>query len=105
MKKIIYILVFITGVVNAQITPEFEVGAKGVFSGNFNINSDESSAVTDFSDTQLLLGLRQKLYNNWRAQFVLGLQFPDANSNLGEVFYNNIFMNFFHFTYIDIQLF
>ena len=92
MKKIIYILVFITGVVNAQITPEFEVGAKGVFSGNFNINSDESSAVTDFSDTQLLLGLRQKLYNNWRAQFVLGLQFPDANSNLGEVFYNNIFM-------------
>tara|TARA_R110002049_G_scaffold170077_1_gene336674 strand:+ start:1720 stop:2874 length:1155 start_codon:yes stop_codon:yes gene_type:complete len=92
MKKIIYVLVFITGVVNAQITPEFEVGAKGVFSGNFNINSDESSAVTDFSDTQLLLGLRQKLYNNWRAQFVLGLQFPDANSNLGEVFYNNIFM-------------
>jgi len=92
MKKIIYVLVFITGVVNAQITPEFEVGAKGVFSGNFNINSDESNAVTDFSDTQLLLGLRQKLYNNWRAQFVLGLQFPDANSNLGEVFYNNIFI-------------
>tara|TARA_R110001583_G_scaffold127476_1_gene279091 strand:- start:619 stop:1773 length:1155 start_codon:yes stop_codon:yes gene_type:complete len=92
MKKLIYLTLFITGLVNAQITPEFEIGAKGVFSGNLNFNSEESNAVTDFSDTQLLMGLSQKLYNNWRAQFVLGLQFPDANSNLGEVFYNNIFM-------------
>ena len=93
MKDIVYIfLLFFVGVLNAQITPEFEVGARGVFSGNLNVNSDESSAVSDFSDTQLLLGLRQKLYNDWRAQFVLGLQFPDANSNLGQVFYNNIFL-------------
>ena len=92
MKKLIYILLLISGISSAQITPEFEIGAKGVFSGNFNFNSDESSAVSDFSDTQLLMGLKQKLYNNWRAQFVLGLQFPDANSNLGEVFYNNIFI-------------
>ena len=93
MKNIVYIILLsFVGVVSAQITPEFEVGARGVFSGNLNINSDESSAVSDFSDTQLLLGLRQKLYNNWRAQFVLGIQFPDANSDLGQVFYNNIFM-------------
>ena len=85
MKKIIYIAILISGLANAQITPEFEIGAKGVFSGNLNFNSEESNAVTDFSDTQLLMGLSQKLYNNWRAQFVLGLQFPDANSNLGEV--------------------
>ena len=92
MKKIIYIVILFSGLANAQITPEFEIGTKGVFSGNLNINSDEPSAVSDFSDTQLLMGLRQKLYNNWRAQFVLGLQFPDANSKLGEVFYNNIFI-------------
>lgn len=92
MNKLIYIFLLISGLSYGQITPEFEVGAKGVFSGNLNFNSDESSAVSDFSDTQLLLGLNQKLYNNWRAQFVLGLQFPDANSNLGEVFYNNIFI-------------
>ncbi|WP_062054192.1 hypothetical protein [Aquimarina longa] len=92
MKKLIYLMILISGLTNAQITPEFEIGAKGVFSGNLNFNSDESSAVSDFSDTQLLMGLSQKLYNNWRAQFVLGLQFPDANSNLGEVFYNNIFI-------------
>ena len=92
MKKIIYLIVLFFGIANAQITPEFEIGAKGVFSGNLNLNSEESSAVSDFSDTQLLMGLSQKLYNNWRAQFVLGLQFPDANSNLGEVFYNNIFI-------------
>tara|TARA_R110002074_G_scaffold298053_1_gene469649 strand:- start:2632 stop:3810 length:1179 start_codon:yes stop_codon:yes gene_type:complete len=92
MKKLIYLIVLYFGIANAQITPEFEIGAKGVFSGNLNLNSEESSAVSDFSDTQLLMGLSQKLYNNWRAQFVLGLQFPDANSNLGEVFYNNIFI-------------
>ncbi|SNZ01373.1 hypothetical protein [Flagellimonas pacifica] len=92
MNKLILIALFFTGLACAQITPEFEIGAKGVFSGNLNLNSDESSAVSDFSDTQLLMGLRQKLYNDWRAQFVLGLQFPDANSNLGEVFYNNIFI-------------
>ena len=92
MKKIIYIVILFSGLANAQITPEFEIETKGVFSGNLNINSDEPSAVSDFSDTQLLMGLRQKLYNNWRAQFVLGLQFPDANSKLGEVFYNNIFI-------------
>mgnify|MGYP003643207944 FL=1 len=92
MKKLIYLIVLFFGIANAQITPEFEIGAKGVFSGNLNLNSEESSAVSDFSDTQLLMGLSQKLYNNWRAQFVLGLQFPDANSNLGEVFYNNIFI-------------
>ncbi|NOY47317.1 MAG: hypothetical protein GXO84_03775 [Chlorobi bacterium] len=55
MKNIVFIILLsFIGVVNAQITPEFEVGARGVFSGNLNINSDESSAVSDFSDTQLL---------------------------------------------------
>lgn len=80
------------GIVNAQITPEFEVGAKGVFSGNLKFNAPNSGAVSDFSDTQLLMGLKQKLYDNWRGRFVLGFQFPDANSNLGQVFYNNIFI-------------
>ena len=92
MKKLLYTILFVSSWGYTQITPEFEIGAKGVFSGNLNFNSDESSAVSDFSDTQLLMGLRQKLYNDWRAKFVLGLQFPDANSNLGEVFYNNIFV-------------
>jgi len=93
MKNKLFILFISVNLITiAQITPEFEIGAKGVFSGNFYNNSDESSAIADFSDTQLLLSLKQKLYNDWRAQFVLGLQFPDANSNLGQVFYNNIFM-------------
>jgi len=94
MKNILFILiVFSFNILSyAQITPEFEVGAKGVFSGNMNVNSDESSAVSDFSDTQLLLGMKQKLYSNWRSNFVVGLQFPDANSNLGQVFFNNIFI-------------
>ncbi len=96
MKKLKLFIAFFTvltsGILTSQITPEFEIGAKGVVSGNLNINSEESNAVSDFSDTQLLLGLKQKLYSSWRSDFVVGFQFPDANSNLGQVYFNNVFI-------------
>ena len=40
----------------------------------------------------LLLGFRQKLYNKFRGQLVVGLQFPDADSDLGQVFYHQVFV-------------
>ncbi len=80
-------------VVQAQVSPEIELGAKGVMSGNIEINSANiASAVSDFSDSQILLGFKQKLYNSWRAQMVFGMQFPDADSDLGQVFYNHVFL-------------
>jgi len=78
---------------SAQVSPEIQLGANGVMSFNVDASSDEtSSAVNDFSDTALLLGFRQKLYNKLRGQLVVGLQFPDADSELGQVFYHQVFV-------------
>ncbi len=77
----------------AQVLPEIELGAKGVVSGNLNVNdAGAASAVADFSDSQLLLGFREKLYSAWRGEMVFGMQFPDADSDLGQVFFNHIFI-------------
>ncbi len=95
MKNIVMVLLALglVSALQAQVSPEIELGARGVMSGN--IASDPSgttSAVSDFSDSQLLLGFKQKLYSDWRAQMVFGMQFPDADSDLGQVFYNHIFL-------------
>ncbi len=95
MKKyIITVLILaLAPVIQAQVSPEIEFAAKGVMSGNLSINNGSStSAVSDFSDSQLLLGFWQKLYNDWRGQMVFGMQFPDVESDLGFVFYNHIFL-------------
>ena len=77
----------------AEVTPELELGTRGVVSANFDDTGGKgSSTVSDFSDTSVLFGLRQKLYSNWRGRFVLGFQFPDAESDLGEVFYHQVFV-------------
>ena len=77
----------------AQVSPEIQLGARGVVSFNVDYGATRTtSAVNDFSDTALLLGFRQKLYSNYRGQLVVGFQFPDANSNLGQVFYHQVFV-------------
>ncbi len=77
----------------AQVTPEFQLGARGVMSFNVdNVANQTASAVNDFSDTGILIGFRQKLYNKYRGQLVVGFQFPDADSDLGQVFYHQIFI-------------
>ena len=77
----------------AQVSPEIQLGARGVMSFNTNVAAHEAtSAVNDFSDTGLLLGFRQKLYNRFRGQLVIGMQFPDANSDLGQVFFHQTFL-------------
>ncbi len=77
----------------AQVTPEIQLSARGVVSGNYDIRpSGDEEAVADFSDSGLLLGFRQKLYSDYRSRFVVGFQFPDAGSNLGQVYFNHVFM-------------
>ena len=77
----------------AQVSPEIQLGARGVMSLNTDIAAHQAtSAVNDFSDTGLLLGFRQKLYNNFRGQLVIGMQFPDADSDLGQVFFHQTFI-------------
>jgi len=77
----------------AQVNPEILLGARGVMSLNLNYSSDDkSSAVSDFSDSSILIGFRQKLYNRFRGKLVLGFQFPDADSDLGQIFFHQVFL-------------
>ncbi|NOY36021.1 MAG: hypothetical protein GXO83_00420 [Chlorobi bacterium] len=97
MKTKIYLSVILSvalvSVTRAQVSPEIELGAKGVMSGNIVVdNANTASAVSDFSDSQILLGFKQKLYSAWRGQMVFGFQFPDADSDLGQVFFNHVFL-------------
>ncbi len=81
------------GTTNAQVDPEIQLGARGVVSFNTDIlNQQTTTAVNDFSDTGLLLGFRQKLYNKFRGQLVIGFQFPDAESDLGQLFFHQTFI-------------
>lgn len=86
-----------------NLMPEFEIGFKTIATGNFYSNQGAASlelpvlnegeqVISDFSDSYFLLGARQKLYNDWRGQMVLGISFPDAGSGLGQVFYNQVFI-------------
>ncbi|BDD11132.1 hypothetical protein FUAX_35640 [Fulvitalea axinellae] len=73
-----------------ELMPEFPVAIKGVAS--FDLNPRTGNTDIDFSDTELMLGLRQKLYNNWRGQFVFAMQFPDSDTGLGKLFYTQSFL-------------
>lgn len=98
LKNLLYIvfitnMIFISTKAPAQVKPEIQLGTRGVVS--FNVDSQRgktSSAVNDFSDSGLLIGFRQKLYNNFRGQLVIGFQFPDANSDLGQLFFHQTFV-------------
>lgn len=97
-QKFIRTVLFLIGVfplssIFGQISPEIQLGARGVMSVNLNVSSGETtSAVNDFSDSGILFGFRQKLYNNFRGRFVIGMQFPDANSDLGQIFFHQTFI-------------
>ncbi len=74
------------------------VAGTGLVSLNLNRSTDQDSeaedshqsAVSDFSDSFLLLRLDRQLYTNHRAGMLLGFLFPDAETDLGDVFYNQI---------------
>lgn len=77
----------------AQVSPEIQLAGRGVMSINNDRISDKTySSVNDFSDTGILLGFRQKMYNQFRGQLVIGFQFPDADSDLGQVFFHQTFL-------------
>ncbi len=88
----IALLAFVPGL-RAQVSPEIQLGARGVMSFNADIQGNQkTTSANDFSDTGLLLGFRQKLYSKFRGQLVIGFQFPDADSDLGQVFFHQTFL-------------
>jgi hypothetical protein len=90
---ILFFLIIGLSKLSAQVSPEIMMAARGVMSLNLNKMADEkSSAVSDFSDTSFLIGFRQKLYNQFRGKFVLGFQFPDADSDLGQIYFHQVFL-------------
>jgi len=92
-KTILILLLTLTYNSYAQVGPEIELAARGVMSVNIDANTNQTtSAINDFSDSGILLGFRQKLYSDFRGQFVMGMQFPDANSNLGQIFFHQTFL-------------
>ncbi|MCH8327849.1 MAG: hypothetical protein IID15_04910, partial [Candidatus Marinimicrobia bacterium] len=81
------------GTVHGQVSPEMQLAARGVMSFNVDDKANSTaSAVNDFSDSSLLIGFRQKLYSEYRSQMVMGFQFPDADSDLGQVFFHQMFL-------------
>ncbi|MBC8231603.1 hypothetical protein H8E77_18795 [bacterium] len=96
--KLVYLTLIVTVLGSnslsfSQVSPEIQLGARGAMSFNGEFTSeDNTSELNDFSDTGLLLGFRQKLYSNLRGQMVIGFQFPDADSELGQIFFNHIFL-------------
>lgn len=86
-----------------EVLPQIEIGFKTITTGNYYNNKGTASlnipalnegdqSLTDFSDSYLMLGVSQKLYKGWRGQMVLGFTFPDVNSGLGQVFYNQVML-------------
>jgi hypothetical protein len=84
--------------------PRITLGGNGLVS--FNVNSEtpfgagltgdtDFGTVNDFSDSFLLIRLDRQLYEKDRAGMFVGFLFPDAQNDLGEVFYNqvNVFYN------------
>ncbi|MFV2007205.1 MAG: hypothetical protein ACC667_07150 [Longimicrobiales bacterium] len=82
-----------------ESSPRFTIGGRGLTSLNVNRSSldapggattTDDGAVSDFSDSFLLLRLDQLLYERHRAGMVIGFLFPDAKTDLGDVFYNQV---------------
>lgn len=93
------LLVGPTGASAQESVPRLTFGGKGLVS--FDVNGTTSFAgdqagetdfgtVNNFSDSFLLVRLDRQLYDKDRAGMVVGFLFPDAESGLGQVFYNQV---------------
>jgi energy-coupling factor transporter ATP-binding protein EcfA2 len=91
-----------------ESAPRLTFGGRGLVS--FDVNGTapwsagesgdtEYGTVNNFSDSFLLLRLDQQLYEKDRAGLVTGFLFPDAEADLGQVFFNqmNVFYDRQHF--------
>jgi len=93
LKAILILLLTVAYSTYAQVSPEIELAARGVMSVNIDANTNQTtSAINDFSDSGILFGFRQKLYSDFRGQLVIGMQFPDADSDLGQIFFHQTFL-------------
>ncbi|MBL4632525.1 MAG: hypothetical protein JKY56_01560 [Kofleriaceae bacterium] len=79
-----------------EVQPELTLGMETLGSIGANYSTGENSGagatgIVDFSDTALLVRSRIQLYPNIRGGSAIGLQFPDADSELGAVFFHQAY--------------
>ena len=94
------LLLWVPGPARAQESmPRLTFGGRGLVSFDLNGTTpfaDDETADTDFgtvnnfSDSFLLVRLDRQLFEKYRAGVVVGFLFPDAETELGEVFYNQV---------------
>ena len=90
------------------VEPELTLGVLtlGSATGDFATGANPGHGnigVVDFSDTALLLRGRTQLYRGIRGGSVFGLQFPDADSKLGVVFFHQAYV-FVQSRHLDIKV-
>ncbi len=91
-----------------EVTPRLNLAGRGIVSFNgrrlaFPAGGTDFSSLNDFSDSALLLRLDQQLYSGNRAGVVLGFQFPDVDSDLGQVFFHQVNV-FYSSKNLDVRL-
>lgn len=97
-KRLLVALVYsfsfaVVGAASAELNPEVQIGARAVINAAADVEEAETAeAVADFADTGLNVGFRQKLYGDFRTRMVIGFQFPEADSALGPVFFDQVFV-------------
>lgn len=67
----------------------FDVNGTAPFAGGETASTDFGT-VNNFSDSFLLIRVDRQLYEKDRAGVVMGFLFPDAETELGDVFYNQV---------------
>ncbi len=79
-----------------EVEPELTLGMETLgsiaaeFSGGSN-SGERATGIVDFSDTALLMRGRILLFSEIRGGSVVGFQFPDADSELGAVFFHSAY--------------
>ncbi len=86
-------LLFMPDIVSAELVPEIQLGVRGVFSTEIkDTDTGSTTTLVDHSDTSVMLGFRQKMFSDYRGRLVIGQQFTDPGSGLGDVFYQHVFV-------------
>ena len=78
-----------------EVMPRINFAGRGLVSLNGTrtlspANTSDFSSQNDFSDSFALFQLDKRLYHLSRAGMIIGLQFPDAESDLGQVYFHQV---------------
>ncbi|MBN4059247.1 hypothetical protein JYT22_01185 [Endomicrobium sp. AH-315-J14] len=93
---------------SSQPQPELTIGTRSIASVAAELSAGADSqggalGVVDFSDTSVMLRGRLQLFPEFRGGSVVGFQFPDADSDLGVVFFHQAYL-FLEGRHFDVKI-